>query len=133
MDAGRLQFIDDELNDWGELVDGELRKALTRMGIGVTDELYQSIAYQVAQAAAGHDGKYNLLFNEYGRFRDMGTGRGGRGGFKETTAGNRRKWVGRKPKKFYSRTVYGMLNRLIESLLYGYQQATADGIKEVLQ
>ena len=132
MDQSRLNFIDDELNEWGELVNQELRKALTRMGIGVTDELYQSIAYQVMQAAAGHDGKYNLSFHEYGRFRDMGTGKGGRGAFKETTSGNRKKWVGRKPKKFYSRTVYGMLNRLIESLLYGYQTASADGIKTAL-
>ena len=134
MNQAKLDFIDDELNDWGELVDQELRKALTRMGIGVTDELYQSISYQVAKAAAGHDGRYNLSFNEYGRMRDMGVGRGYKlAWLPQTTVRNRKKWVGRKPKTYYSRTVYGMINRLIESLLYGYQVETSNVVKEAVK
>lgn len=132
MDARKLEFINDELSAWAAEVDAELKKALTRMNIGVTDDLYRSLLYQVMRASGSFDGQYQLSFHEYGRFVDMGTGRGGRAKY-ESMAGNRRKLVGRKPKKFYSKTTYGMLNRLIESIAYGYQEATADTVKEALQ
>ncbi len=133
MDQAKLDFISDELNAWADEVDKELKKALERMNIGVTDDLYKSLLFQVIRSTAGHDGRYILSFHEYGRFVDMGTGRGGRGKATESIKNNRKAWLGRKPKKFYSKTTYGMLNRLIESLVYSYQEASVLGLKSALQ
>lgn len=133
MSEARFNFISESLNDWAGVVDERLKATLQRMGIGITDELYNSLLFQLIRATSGHDGRYMLSFNEYGRMVDMGTGKGGRGMAVESMKKNRKAWEGRKPKKFYSKTVYGALNRLIEQLVYGYQEATAETVKTALQ
>jgi len=133
MEEKKLNYISDSLAAWGEEVDSELKKALQRMDVSVTNDLYNSLLFQVLRATGAHDGRYQLSFHEYGRFVDMGTGKGGRRRAVESVAGNRKKWIGRKPKKFYSKTVYGMLNRLIEQVIYGYQEVSASTIKTALQ
>jgi hypothetical protein len=133
MNQKQLDFISDELENWAEEVETELKKALQRMHIGVSDELFQSIKSQVIRASTTGDGKFMLSFLEYGRMVDIGTGRGGRGKAVENRKKNRQAWAGRKPKKFYSKTAYGMLNRLIENIMYGYQEASAETVKSALQ
>jgi hypothetical protein len=133
MSEAKFDFIEDSLNEWASLVDEQLKAAMNRMNISVTNDLYNSILFQVIRATAGHDGRAVLSFHEYGRFVDMGTGKGGRGKAVESLKKNRKAWEGRKPKKFYSKTSYGMLNRLIEQLIYGYQVASTETVKTALQ
>ncbi|HRH60715.1 MAG TPA: hypothetical protein PL045_09110, partial [Chitinophagaceae bacterium] len=83
-----------------------------------------------------------LSFKEYGRFLDMGTGRGNPlGGLKSTRialqAQNKEGLAQikkqRKRKIIYSRLAYGKLNWLIGKLLYGYTDETIAMIKQQLQ
>lgn len=133
MDNVKVDFIEDELSKWAVVVDQKVRAAVAANKIGVTNAGLRSIAYQVFRSTTGNDGKYQLSFNEYLRMVDMGTGRGGRGKRTETLEGNRKKWEGRKPKKFYSKTAYGSLNNLILNLLNNYQESTAETIKTAMQ
>ena len=125
--------------DWARRNDKILQDQLKKLGIGVHEELYPSVvskAYELAAAEVGVD----LSFLTYGRFRDMGVGRGSRpeardlsiGGIihkvesqdtngriirRERGVGGRFKKSkeqpkGRKPAKWYSRAFYGRLNAL---------------------
>lgn len=133
MDNVKTDFIEEELAKWAVFVDAKVKGAVASNKIGVTNDGLRSIAYQVFRSTTGNDGKYQLSFNEYLRMVDMGTGRGGRGKRVETLEGNRKKWEGRKPKKFYSKPVYGELNKLILNLLNNYQESTAETIKTAIQ
>ena len=125
--------------DWARRNDKILRDQLKKLGVGVSEELYQAISsktYELAAAEVGVD----LSFLTYGRFRDMGVGRGtgplardlSLGGIitkveSQDTNGRliRRKRgkggrfqkskpapKGRKPAKWYSRAFYGRLTAL---------------------
>lgn len=125
--------------DWARRNDKILQNQITKLGIGVHDELYPSVVsktYQLAAAEVGVD----LSFLTYGRFRDMGVGRGTRPGARDLTIGGivaavesqdrngrliRRERgpggrfkkapeqpKGRKPAKWYSRAFYGRLTAL---------------------
>jgi hypothetical protein len=125
--------------DWARRNDRILRDQLKKMGVGVSEELYQAISsktYELAAAEVGVD----LSFLTYGRFRDMGVGRGTRPGARDLTIGGiiakvesqdrngqlirRQRGAGgrfqkaaaqpkgRKPAKWYSRAFYGRLAAL---------------------
>lgn len=104
------------LAEWGRRTDLVLRAEIGKLGIGVTEELLASVRYRVFQEAAGAG--YDLSFLDYGRFVDMGVGRGHGMDAKierqKTNAAlirSQRKKE-RKPKKWYSRAFYGRLNTL---------------------
>jgi len=123
------QFVAQELEAWGEDLEREMRKALLGLRVGDTGELSKSIRAEVLKATSGSQGKLLLHFLGYGRMVDIGTGRGGRGVLVESRVKNRQAWRGRRPRKFYSKTAYGMLNGLIERLISSYQLHTTDTIK----
>ena len=134
MDADKLKFIDNELHQWADWIDKKLREKFTKMDIGVTDELLNSLGYQVFNKSGLNDGQYSLSFLEYGRMLDIGAGRGSsqrisnaRNAYKEASENKIRK-----PKKWYSKTTYGGLNRLINALINGYQPAIINTVKENL-
>lgn len=85
--------------------------------------------------AAANDNVGKLIFKEYGRFIDMGVGRGkGLGAVKaanDKLSGKQRKL--RKRKKIYSPIAYGKLNGLIGDLMYGLTEETIATIKNELQ
>jgi hypothetical protein len=92
---------------------------LKRYGVGITEELYQSVRHRVYQRSSALIG-YDLSFLLRGRYRDMGAGRG-RGkdlAVKlESSTTNREIIQGRgrskiKPAKWYSKPFYGRLNML---------------------
>lgn len=124
------QFVAQELEAWGEDLEREMRKALRGLRVGVSDDLYRSLSTQVLKAGSGNDGKLFVSFLGYGRMVDIGTGRGGKGAAMESRQRNRQVWRGRRPRKFYSKTAYGMLNGLIERLIAGYQLHTTQTVKE---
>jgi hypothetical protein len=125
--------------DWARRNDKILHDQIKKLGIGVHEELYPSVVsktYELAAAEVGMD----LSFLTYGRFRDMGVGRGTRPGARDLTIGGiiakvesqdrngrlsrRERGKGgrfqkgpeqpkvRKPAKWYSRAFYGRLNAL---------------------
>lgn len=130
----KLEFIYHELEDWAKYVDGKLRAEFTKKKIGFSEELLRSLHYEVFNASGGNDGEFRLSFLEYGRMLDMGAGRER----KHSISGNRNAYRKvsdnkiRKPKKWYSPTTYGSLNRLIGTLVNGYQHAAIDSIKNSL-
>jgi len=100
-----------------------------------------SISYKVLQNGGGALGQ--LSFNDYLRFVDMGVGRGHPlGGLASTTVAlQASKKVGlaqvkdnvRKPKKIYSKPVYGELGFLYGKLLYGFTEETIAVLKAELE
>lgn len=115
MSTNQDNFIAHEVEQWANRVSEAVLRALERKKIGVTDELRQSIRHKSRQNIG------ELMFKEYGRFVDMGTGRGSKMGI-ESIASNRAKLTGRKPKKFYSKVSYGTLSSLIQALVSNYQE-----------
>jgi hypothetical protein len=117
------EFIHHELVEWGDYVEERLKVALTDLNVGYTQELLTSLSHRVLASAANHRGRFEQLFKEYGRFVDMGTGRGGR----VQTEKNKRRALrrntsaqGRQAKKWYSKTFFGSLNKLIGNLSANY-------------
>lgn len=106
------------VSDWAKRNDIRLKSEIKRLNIGVSDELYSSVKSKVVEKALSLI-EYNLSFNEYGRFRDMGAGRKkiesqqGNGDLiqKKYFYGNKKQEL-RKPKKWYSKTFYGRLYAL---------------------
>lgn len=125
--------------DWARRNDKILQAQITKLGIGVHEELYPSVVSKAYELAAGEVGM-DLSFLTHGRFRDMGVGRGTKPGARDLSiaaaitkvesqdtngrvirrqrgAGGRFKKgpqqpKGRKPAKWYSRAFFGRLNAL---------------------
>lgn len=126
----RQAFIREELEWFDGYLMPELVKALKKRKIGVTEELLQSLAGKILDPGSGFDGGYELRFLTSGRFVDMGAGRGYSKGIAslqsradkiyELTA--RKNLPKRKPKKWYSKTVYGIMDRLLMRLVSNYEE-----------
>lgn len=134
----KTTFVTKSLADYNERSIAQMKAAAKRMGIGVTNEGLQSLAYQAySQSEGGASSKLSL--REYLRMVDMGAGRAHPlGGLQATAvtlqASNRSglaqvKDKVRRPKKFYSKTVYGNLGILMNDLLYGYTEETIAQLK----
>jgi hypothetical protein len=113
--ANQENFIHHELDAWADRVTNAVIRSLKREKIGITQELRNSIKSRAKQNIG------ELLFTEYGRFVDMGAGKGSRKGI-ESIASNRAVLTGRRPKKFYSKTAYGTLSSLIQALVSNYRE-----------
>jgi hypothetical protein len=130
-EINKRNFIHDELEWWSNYVTDAVIKELLRRKIGITRELQSSIHARARQEIA------ELGFLTYGRYVDMGAGRGYRKGVESIkknrellTAGRISK---RKPKKFYSKVSYGTLGRLYQRLVSNYQDTIIYGLKETIK
>jgi hypothetical protein len=86
-------------------------------------------------AAAAREGAAQLIFDTAGRFVDMGAGKGYHKGV-PTAENIKAKLMGierRKPIKWYGKTAYGSVNRLMYNFSAKYSEAISLGIKEVLE
>ncbi len=136
----KTSFIQKALVEYMLSVEEGMRLAAKRLGVGVTEEGIRSLAHKVLQSGGGAIGQ--LSFKEYLRFVDMGTGRGHPlGGLKAVSislqASNKKglalvKDNIRKPKKLYSKTVYGKLSYLQGKLLHGYTEEAIAMLKAEL-
>ena len=122
------------LNRYGNRTETELKRAIARMKIMDTDSLHKSVSYKSSRAGSGHQGSVEIIFKEYGRRVDMGAGKGrslqtnrDRRIEKMTVKGKR------KPRKFYSKTAYGLITPLINDLQYGYTEEVKQKIKQSLE
>jgi hypothetical protein len=108
------------------------KKKLTSNKIGDTGTLLKSFKYNVLASAQGNVLKITLLFEYYGRFVDMGVGKGVKIGDVKESAGSRKlsgKMLGnrRRPKKWYSKTFHAEVMKLSEIFAkeYGHRGVVA--------
>lgn len=135
-----LLSFDDQVSLWGKIASQRMIKALTQMGIRDSGGLQKSIEHQINKA--GGDVTVAMFkFLQYGRFVDMGTGRGIARGAKGTTSftmyrndsGTLKASVNRKPKPWYSRTMYREIKILSEKLLANMDEKVMDTIQARLR
>ena len=96
-----------------------------KIGQNSSGDLNRSFKYKVIAASRGNVDRIEFAFNYYGKFLDMGVGKGTKLGDHPVSRGSRvlaDKMLGqvRKPKKWYSRTFYGEAQRLFEILQKEY-------------
>ncbi|MEI6683763.1 MAG: hypothetical protein WCO44_14090, partial [Bacteroidota bacterium] len=108
------------------------KKKLASNKIGDTGTLLKSFKYNVLASAQGNVLKITLLFEYYGRFVDMGVGKGVKIGDVKESATSRRlsgKMLGnrRRPKKWYSKTFHAEVMKLSEIFAkeYGHKGVMA--------
>lgn len=117
---------------WIKRTDEVLHHELNRRGIGVSDDLDESIKSEMAHLAEGYlEGRFSFLVR--GRFVDMGAGRGYTAGGNRTGSelGDRRSK--RKPKQWYSRPFFGRLNDLEGAVGFAIMEQAIDSIVQPLK
>lgn len=127
----KLQFIQDALKQYGDDVHRAMMREINRLDISETNALLNSIYYKVTAANQYSQGEIQLIFRGYGRFVDMGVGKGR--ALKGSQVSNRNKYAKRKAKKFYSPIAYGLINKLIGNLQYGLTNDVINNIKSQMQ
>lgn len=139
MEDIKLHFIHRCVRNYVDDVVAAMDRSIQKRKIVDTNALRASLKNTAESTPNGAIGK--LIFNEYGRYVDMGVGRGRRlgGGIDAlqeailSTSGANRKKRGVTPRKFYSPIAYGKLNGLIEDIAYGLTDETIAIIKTELQ
>jgi hypothetical protein len=115
---------------WAQTTVKRWRKKIDRMKIGghSSGELIRSFQYSVLESAGGDVQKIEFAFKFYGKFVDMGVGRGTKLGDQPRSPYGRKlsgRFLGMKrvPKPWYSKTLYAETQRLLEILQekYGHQ------------
>lgn len=125
--------LDEILREHQHFLWGELQKMIRKKKIKGNQLLGGSIKNQVEASNENLTGKHELSFLTDGRFVDMGKGRLRK---IESADTNAALITGKKryPKKWYSRTAYGIIyGRLLPKLVVSLQENTLEGIKDVLQ
>lgn len=113
-------FIEKELQASMQRMVRNMVSAAQSLGIGVTGALISSIKAHVA----GHIGE--LYFNRSGRFRDMGVGRGVSLAEVKSMAGG-----GRKKARFYSKTAYKEVGKLVYNISNKFVDETLDQMQKL--
>jgi hypothetical protein len=120
--------------DWAKYTAQRLQKSAKKHGVKDTGDLIYSILYDVIGAAGDTTGTKHT-FNFYGKFSDMGVGRGqkiesvkGNGAIIALASGKKRT-----PKKWFSKTYYAEVAELRNLLLVKYGEDGANIIKESIQ
>lgn len=116
---------------WAHFAREKLLSRLDQYSIGKTGDLARSIKYRVSPD------RIRFEFNYYGKFIDMGVGKGVPiGQVKELKSVNSRALgirTGRKAKKWYSRTMAGQIKKLTEVLAKEYSREMVDMVKANIQ
>ena len=116
--------ITETVQAWADIVIKNWRHKIVELDIGVTGALYDSFVHEIISASGGNPEKIDFAFSYYGRFVDMGVGRGvyvGNSGDVQTR---------RKAKKWYGRTFFSETAKLRELLGEKYGILGAAVIKE---
>ena len=117
---------------WAKITIIKWKKKIASNKIGDTGTLLKSFKFNVLASAQGNVLKITLLFEYYGRFVDMGVGRGVKIGDVKESATSRRlsgKMLGnrRRPKRWYSKTFHAEVMKLSEIFAkeYGHRGVIA--------
>ncbi len=128
-----------DTQEWKSKADDIILRDLKRRKIGVTDALQASIAINIL--SSGEDvSAVTFQFLAYGRFVDMGVSRGFAIGSRRAAAlannqlNSKRDEVKkpRRPKKFYSRTIFRLGHELRELLTLRYGVKMIQSLEEAL-
>ncbi len=96
------------LETWADIVIERWEKKIYRLGIRRSGKLVQSFSQMVRTQANGNPQWIRFAFNHYGRFVDMGTGRGV--SHESVQLSNRR------ARPWYSKTFFSQLEKLKDIL-----------------
>ncbi len=113
------------LEAWAEIVVQKWEDKIARLGISFSGDLVTSFACHVQTEAGGNAQKIQFAFEYYGKFVDMGVGKGVK--IDQVSASRRR------PKKWYSPTFFSQIKKLSEILQEKYAQQGALSIIENVQ
>lgn len=118
----------ENVDRWAEIVLEKWQRAIRKLRIGDSGELFDSLARQVVSASDGDVQKVIFFYNYYGAFVDMGVGRGVKvGGVKESALSRRlegkRNGNRRRAKKWHNKILYGQTIRLGEIMQDEYGNA----------
>lgn len=118
------------VSSWKRVAQEKIRDGFRKRKIHLGN-LYESIVINIVSSANGDVQKVAFMFDAYGRFIDMGVGRGWAiGGRREHSlkkmAGREVSKKPRRMKKFYSKTIFHEGHRLHEIMVekYGVQMVT---------
>lgn len=113
---------------WMEKTERQLLREIDAKDVKATEELRAGLRYVVKELGQGRM-RGEFLFLPRGRFVDMGAGRKRS---IERVEGDRRRKL-RKPKKWYSPTIYGRLNDLMGALGIEFSEQAVQAIKDSLK
>jgi hypothetical protein len=128
--------FDQEVTLWAQYAAEKLVKALDKHKIGKSGALKNSIVKELNNNG-GDVYKAIFKFLQYGRFVDIGTGRGFARGARGTSAfavsrnenGTLKGQVNRQPKPWYSKTMYREIKILSEKILANMDDKVMDTIQ----
>jgi len=135
---GQVKVVDinEAVKNWAEIAIDKFHEALDDFDIGKLDgNLWKSLAYELVQSG-GDIERVLIKFRQYGRFVDMGVGRGVPIGARGTAAfaasrkeNGQLKRYGRKPKHWYSTTKTREVGMLRYILIKEYGKKTLADIE----
>jgi hypothetical protein len=132
--AGEAIEIRSTIDKWAEFTVKRWQENLVKMRVDNTGALMNSFLVNIVEQSGGSVEKINFKFMFYGRFIDMGVGKGVKvGGVVELRTQRREgnKSVNkRKPKKWYSKSLAFNVTRLSEIMAEKYGKAAGLAIKE---
>ena len=137
--ANEKQLTSAQVADqWAQYTIKEWRSKLTKIKAVKSSQLWQSFVKNVISQANGDVIKIEFAFRYYGKFIDMGVGKGVPfGGVKENATSRRLegKMLGnrRKPRKWYSKTLAHEVKRLAEIMEIEYGHLAALQIKDAIE
>ena len=109
---------------WAKIVIERWELEMARAGVRGTGKLLNSFMYTIHSQANGNPELIQFAFNYYGKFVDMGVGRGVTLDTAETTK--------RKPKPWYSKVFWSQFQKLKELMVEKYQiKSTMSIITEI--
>ena len=122
------------VSDWALYTIERLQKSTDKRKVGVTGSLRYSLLYHLSAMADGGVSGVKLNFNYYGKFVDMGVGRGQK---IEDVKSNREVYNlvggGRKPKKWFSRTLYAEVLELRNLMAKKYGEQGIQLVKDTIE
>ena len=126
--AGLPSELTETMYAWANITINELRLSMIRRGVGTSSgELYKSFQSKLFTDGAGNPTRITIGFMYHGKFVDMGVGKGTRlenvksnAEIWRFAAKNKRSKNPRRPKKWYSPTMYKEYQRAAELLAGKY-------------
>lgn len=123
---------------WADILEDIWLDKIDKLDIRYSNMLEYSFIHEVMTNASGDPSRVEFAFNYYGKFVDMGVGKGVKlSDVKELSTERRLEGRGtgnrRHPKKWYGRTFYAEIKRLTELLAQKYARKGSITIIENLE
>ena len=135
-----LRPVEEVLSEWLSIAVERFQQSLKENKIGVTSSLFNSFLTNIIKNSEGKASRIEIEFLFYGRYVDMGVGKGfpigSRGNFKDFNkhrkSNGQLHQVHRKPKKWYSKTKAYEIGKLTDLLAEQYGMQTAKAVESAL-